>query len=84
MRQPIAASDALVSFDDLGFFELRSLHPGLATLRSLSKTYSLAGLRVGYFIAQPEIVDMMQRARQPFNVNRLAQRAACVAFLRVD
>lgn len=70
----------VVAEDFPDFFELRELHPSLATLRSMSKSYSFAGLRVGYLIARPEIVDMMQRARQPFNVNRLAQRAACLGF----
>jgi histidinol-phosphate aminotransferase len=70
----------VVADDFPEFFALRSLHPGLVSLRSMSKSYSLAGLRVGYLIGRPEIVEMMQRARQPFNVNRLAQRAACVAF----
>jgi histidinol-phosphate aminotransferase len=53
-----------------------NLHPNLIVLRSFSKTMALAGLRIGYAIASPEIIRMMLRAREPFPVNRLAQVAA--------
>lgn len=49
-------------------------------LRTFSKIYGLAGLRVGYGIAHPEMVDFMNRVRQPFNVNSLAQVAAMAAL----
>jgi histidinol-phosphate aminotransferase len=49
-------------------------------LRSFSKTYGLAGLRVGYGISHPDIIDYMNRVRQPFNVNSLAQVAALAAL----
>jgi histidinol-phosphate aminotransferase len=49
-------------------------------LRTFSKIYGLAGLRVGYGIAAPEIVAMLNRVREPFNVNSLAQAAATAAL----
>jgi histidinol-phosphate aminotransferase len=49
-------------------------------LRTFSKMASLAGLRVGYAIADPECVQLMNRIRQPFNVNTLAQVAALAAL----
>lgn len=49
-------------------------------LRTFSKVYGLAGLRVGYGVADPSIVDYMNRVRQPFNVNSLAQAAAIAAL----
>ncbi len=49
-------------------------------LRSFSKVYGLAGLRVGYMLAHEKVVDYMERARPPFNVNRLAQVAALAAL----
>lgn len=49
-------------------------------LRSFSKAYGLAGLRIGYGIAKPEIAMMLEKPRQPFNVNRMAQIAACAAL----
>ena len=48
--------------------------------RTLSKAYGLAGLRIGFGIAQPSITDLLNRIRQPFNVNSLAQAAAIAAL----
>jgi len=48
--------------------------------RTLSKAYGLAGLRVGYGVASPEVADVMNRVRQPFNVNHLALVAAQAAI----
>jgi histidinol-phosphate aminotransferase len=48
--------------------------------RSFSKAYGLAGLRVGYGISSPGIVNCLERVREPFNVNSLAQVAACAAL----
>lgn len=52
----------------------------LVVSRSFSKAYGLAGLRVGFGMAQPALTDLMARVRQPFNVNSLAQAAAMAAF----
>ncbi|MDD5155977.1 MAG: histidinol-phosphate transaminase [Candidatus Omnitrophica bacterium] len=49
-------------------------------MRTFSKAYGLAGLRIGYSVAQPELVSFMERVRQPFNVNSLAQAAATAAL----
>jgi histidinol-phosphate aminotransferase len=48
--------------------------------RTLSKAFGLAGLRVGYGFAHPEVAEVMNRVRQPFNVNHLAMVAACAAL----
>ncbi len=55
--------------------------PNLVISRTFSKAYGLAGLRVGYAFAHEQVADMMNRVRQPFNVNSVAQ-AAAVAALR--
>ena len=52
----------------------------MLTLRTFSKLYGLAGLRIGYGIGSKEIVSLMQRVRQPFNVNAPAQWAALAAL----
>ena len=52
----------------------------MLTLRTFSKLYGLAGLRVGYGVGPREIITMMQRVRQPFNVNAPAQWAALAAL----
>ncbi len=54
--------------------------PNLIVTRTFSKIYGLAGLRVGYAVAAAEIADLMNRVRQPFNVNNLAIAAASAAL----
>jgi hypothetical protein len=54
--------------------------PNLVLSRTFSKAYGLAGLRVGYSVAQPAMTDLLNRVRQPFNVNSLAQAAAVAAL----
>ena len=59
-------------------------YANLLVSRSFSKAYGLAGLRVGYAIAQPALTDLMNRVRQPFNVNSLAQAAAIAALQDIE
>ena len=54
--------------------------PNLIVSRTMSKAYGLAGLRIGYAVAQPVLTDVLNRIRQPFNVNLLAQAAAIAAL----
>lgn len=54
--------------------------PNLIVTRTFSKAYGLAGLRVGYALARPEVADLLERLRQPFNVNALALAAAEAAL----
>lgn len=55
-------------------------HPNLVVTRTFSKAYGLAGLRVGYALAHPSVADVMNRVRQPFNVNSIALAAATAAL----
>lgn len=55
-------------------------YKNLVVLRTFSKIYGLAGLRIGYGISNSEIVSILQKVRLPFNVNLLAQRAALAAL----
>jgi histidinol-phosphate aminotransferase len=59
---------------------LMKKYPNVITTRTFSKVYGLAGLRIGYGIASREIIDILNRLREPFNVNSMAQ-AAAVAVL---
>jgi histidinol-phosphate aminotransferase len=54
--------------------------PNLLVVRTFSKIYGLAGLRVGYGIGRPEMIDLLNRVRQPFNVNNLALAGAIAAL----
>ena len=55
-------------------------HPNLLVARTFSKVYGLAGLRVGYGVAQPAVIDLLNRVRQPFNVSSMALAAAVAAL----
>jgi histidinol-phosphate aminotransferase len=54
--------------------------PNLIITRTFSKIYGLAGLRVGFAVAAPAVADLLNRVRQPFNVNNLAIAAASAAL----
>jgi histidinol-phosphate aminotransferase len=58
--------------------------PNLIILRTFSKAYGLAGLRVGYAIARPEIISKIESARTPFSVNSMGYTAACSALQDQD
>lgn len=55
-------------------------YPNLLVSRTMSKAFGLAGLRIGFGIAQPAVTDLLNRIRQPFNVNTMAQAAAVAAL----
>jgi len=55
-------------------------HENIVVLRTFSKFFAVAGVRVGYAIANPVVVDAVHRVRQPFNVSRLAQAAGLGAL----
>ena len=54
--------------------------PNLIVTRTFSKAYGLAGLRVGYALSHPQVADLLNRVRHPFNVNMVAQAAALAAL----
>lgn len=55
-------------------------YPNLIVSRTFSKAYGLAALRVGYALSSPQVAEVLNRVRQPFNVNSLALAAACAAL----
>lgn len=60
--------------------EYLSNYPNLVITRTFSKIYGLAGLRLGYAVSSPDIADILNRARLPFNVNAIAAKAGCAAL----
>ncbi len=56
--------------------QLMKTHKNIIVTRTFSKIYGLAGLRLGYGIADPQIIDILNRLREPFNANSIAQAAA--------
>jgi histidinol-phosphate aminotransferase len=61
-----------------------AMHPNLLISRTFSKAYGLAGLRIGYGLADAAVAGMLNRVRQPFNVNSVAQAAAIAALADTD
>jgi len=71
-----------VSAKDYGqSIELIKTYKNVFVTRTFSKMYGLAGLRIGYGVANAELIDLLNRIREPFNVNSLAQTAA-IAVLK--
>jgi histidinol-phosphate aminotransferase len=74
----LSAENKSVAIDWLGEF------PNLIISRTFSKAYGLAGLRVGFGLMHAEVADMLNRVRQPFNVNSIAQVAAIASLADED
>ena len=84
----VVLDEAYVEFvDGPGFQDalaLRRKYPNLVVLRTFSKIYGLAGLRLGYGLARPDVVEYVDRVRAPFNVNVVAQAAGVAALSDVE
>lgn len=61
-------------------FQVKTERPNLIVLRTFSKSFGLAGLRVGYGMGPPELIQYLHKLRQPFNVNSIAQAGAAAAL----
>ena len=80
----VVIDEAYAEFADSSDFprtmELVTQYPNLIRLRTFSKIYGLAGLRIGYGTAQPELIQLISKLRQPFNLGTIAQEAAAAAL----
>jgi histidinol-phosphate aminotransferase len=80
----IAVDEAYIDFldqpPDLLTLVRQKTKPNLVLFRTFSKIYGLAGFRVGYAFGHPEVIEAFEKAREPFNVNSLAQTAAIAAL----
>ena len=70
--------------DALNPVTLLSRYPNLCLLRTFSKAYGLAGLRVGFAVAQPELADGLRKTQVPFSVSAVAEAAALAALDSLD
>lgn len=80
-RGLVVIDEAYVDFSGLGGFLAEA--PGLERVvvcRTLSKAYGLAGLRVGYGVAAPKVIETIEKSRGPFKLNMMAERAAVEAL----
>ena len=78
----VAIDEAYIEFAGLPTDSMQFVKQGrnVAVLRTFSKAYGLAGARCGYAITTPEIADLLNKARSPFNVNAFAQVGALAAL----
>jgi len=83
---PVVLDQAYIEYLDIEDLAIGWLEnfDNLIITRTFSKAYGLAGLRVGYAISSPDIADYINRVREPFNVNHIAQRAAISALTDDD
>jgi histidinol-phosphate aminotransferase len=67
--------EAYVEFSQSSVMPLVKKHKNLLILRTFSKAYCLAGLRLGYCVAHPEVIEVLKKVRMPYSVNVLSQLA---------
>lgn len=69
---PLVVDEAYVDFADASCVGLVASHPNIIVTRTLSKGYGLAGLRLGYLIAQPELIDGLRKVKDSYNCDTLS------------
>lgn len=76
----LVVDEAYAAFAPSDCVELVRSHPNVAVTRTLSKSHALAGLRAGYVLAQPAVIGLLDRVRDSYNLDRVAQAAAAAAL----
>ncbi len=76
----LVIDEAYADFARDNAVSLMGQFPRLVITRTFSKAYALAGLRVGYALANPEVIELLDRVRDSYNVNRLSQAGALAAL----
>ncbi len=84
LRGLLVVDEAYVDFAESDSVRLLRDHPNVIILRTLSKSYSLAGLRVGYALAQPSIIQSLRKVKDSYNLDRLAIAGAAAALEDVE
>ena len=80
----LVVDEAYADFAEENAASLLSEFPRLLVVRTLSKSYGLAGLRVGFALGSPEVIGILDKVREVYNVDRLAQAAAIAAIKDQD
>lgn len=80
----VVIDEAYVDFAPRDMVSLLHEFPNMAITRTFSKSFSLAGARIGYLLGRPELVEGLMKLRDSYNVDRLAQAAAAAALADVD
>ena len=80
LGRPLVIDEAYTEFAGESCVDLVRTYPNLIVLRTLSKWAGLAGLRIGYMVADPSLVDVIMRVKQPYNVNAAAEIAVLASM----
>lgn len=75
LGRPLIIDEAYTEFAGESCIDLVREYPNLVVMRTLSKWAGLAGLRIGYMVAHPSLIDVVMRVKQPYNVNAAAEAA---------
>ncbi|MFZ3101627.1 MAG: histidinol-phosphate transaminase [Desulfitobacteriaceae bacterium] len=76
----IIMDEAYAEFSGESIIDEIHNYPNLLVMRTFSKAFALAGLRLGYLLGQASTIDLINRVRQPFNVNVFTQKAGIIAL----
>ena len=76
----LVVDEAYALFAEEDAVPLLARYPNLVVVRTLSKAYALAGIRIGYALAHAEVIDVLDRVRDSYNTSRLSQVAAIAAI----
>lgn len=79
-RGLLIVDEAYAAFARENALPLVKRYPNVVVVRTLSKAHALAGIRIGYAVADPAVIDLLDRVRDSYNVNRLSQAAALAAI----
>jgi histidinol-phosphate aminotransferase len=80
LGRPLIIDEAYTEFAGESCIDLVRAYPNLIVMRTLSKWAGLAGLRIGYMVAHPELIDVVLRVKQPYNVNAAAEVAVLASM----
>lgn len=80
----LVVDEAYADFADENALALVKQHENIVVTRTLSKSYALAGMRLGLAVAHPEVIDALDKIRDHYNLDRLAQAAALAALQDQD
>ena len=76
----VVADEAYIEFGGESAARLVEQHPAVVVVRTFSKAFALAGARIGYCLASPEVVDDLRRVRLPYHLSALTQAAGLIAL----
>jgi len=76
----VIVDEAYIEFGGKSAVDLVGSHPNVVVVRTFSKAFALAGARIGYCLAAPEVIDDLRRVRLPYHLSALTQAAGLVAL----